>query len=297
MRSILPQLLAGFTLAAMPTVLFGGGELLVFSDDFESRNTLAWSSEAPALPTPDVYRWTDLDLRDPHVYADLPLFGCNDVTDTTPLGATSSANHQIEISISSDADFDGQLDLTSLLAFRPFDALADAGRLDQGGGACAPPSPPASCDWRMPPIPRTVDSDGFAGGTCLEPLVDTTQGYSPAVGSIVGPCFVSEAADTSILLLGARVPIRAARSAAQLGAGDPPLSLSPGLWTGFLRESDADAALVTLPILGTAPLSSYLPGGTGNCAAHDDRDLGPEGESGWWVYFNFVASPVNFVGR
>jgi len=271
--------------------------VFVFNDGFETRNTLAWTSETPALPTPDAYRWSDIDLRDPHVFANLPIFGCSDVTDNTPLGPEQSVNGQIQQSISTDGDAEGGLDLSILHAFRPFDALAVAGRLDVGEGDCPAPNPPASCDWRMPPVPQTVDYDGLAAGTCLEPLANTTGGYSPAIVSATAPCYVSEAFDTTVLLLGANVPLRAARTAAQLGAGVPPSSLSPGLWMGFLRESDADATFVNALSLGTVTLSSLLPGGTGNCAAQNDLDLGPQGESGWWIYFNFVAGPVNFVGR
>jgi len=148
----------------------------------------------------------------------------------------------------------------------------------------------------MPPVPRTVGYDGLATGTCLEPLTGTTHGYSPAVVSAAAPCYLSEPVATSIPLLGASVPLQAVQSAASLGAGDPPTVLSPGLLMGFLREADADATLVTLEGLGTAPLSSFLPGGTGNCAAHDDRDSFG-GESGWWVYLEAVADLVAFTGR
>ena len=269
----------------------------IFLDGFESRNTLGWSAEVPALAAPDVYRWSDLDLRDPHVFANLPVFNCTDVTDTTPLGDQFSVNSQIQQSIATDGDAQGGLDLSNLLAFRPFDALAINGRLDTGEGLCPAPNPPASCDWRMPPVPRTVDYDGLAAGTCLEPLAGTTGGYSPAIASATAPCYVADAVDMTVLLLGANVPLRATRSAAKFGAGDPPGSLTPGLWIGFLRESDADETMVTVPVLGTVALSSLLRGGTGCCSAGDDRDLGPENESGWWIYFNFVAAPVTFTGR
>jgi hypothetical protein len=272
----------------------------LFADGFESRNTLGWSAESPPLATPTVYRWSDLDLRDPHVYANLPIVGCSDVTDTTPAGAQFSVNAQIQASIAGDGDGDGELDLSTLLAFRPFDPLAIAGRLDVGDGACAAPNPPASCGWRMPPIPRTVDYDARTAGTCLAPLAGTTHGYSPSIALAGAPCHVSEPEATAAFpVLGAMVPLREVQSAAHFGSGTPPSSLAPGLFMGFLRESDADATIVSLPGLGIppTPLSAFLPGGTGGCAPHDDRDLGPQNEIGWWVYFNFTAAPVPFTGR
>ena len=49
-------------------------------------------------------------------------------------------------------------------------------------------------------------------------------------------------------------------------------------------------------MVGGHPLSKLFPGGTGSCAGHDDRDTWND-ESGWWIYLNFVASPVTFTGR
>ena len=131
----------------------------------------------------------------------------SDVTDTTPVGAQFSVNAQIQASIATDGNGDGQLDLSTLLAFRPFDPLATAGRLDVGDGACAPPNPPASCDWRMPPIPRTIDYDALTAGVCLAPLAGTTHGYSPAIAPAGAPCYVSEPEATAAFpVLGTMVP-------------------------------------------------------------------------------------------
>ena len=54
-------------------------QVTIFTDGFEGGNPLAWNP-------PTVLRLSDLDLRDPHVFVVLPVFGCSDVTDTTPLG-------------------------------------------------------------------------------------------------------------------------------------------------------------------------------------------------------------------
>jgi len=46
-----------------------------------------------------------------------------------------------------------------------------------------------------------------------------------------------------------------------------------------------------VPLIGGQPLSALLPGGAGNCAAGDDRDM-LNGEPGWWFYFAIEAERV-----
>jgi len=62
---------------------------------------------------------------------------------------------------------------------------------------------------------------------------------------------------------------------------------------GFVREIDADQILIPpdVPLIGGQPLSALLPGGAGNCAAGDDRDM-LNGEPGWWFYFAIEAERV-----
>ncbi len=273
------------------------GPIEIFSDGFESRNTLAWSAEQPPLAAPTVHRLTNIDLRDPHAYVEFIV--CIDITDNDLPGVPgSSVNARLATAIASDDDGDGFLDFSSLLAFRPYDPLATAERIDLGSGDCPQPSPPASCDWRMPPVPQTTDYEAFGLGTCLEPVAGTTTGYSPSIVPPVGSCVVSSPTTLYLSLLGAEVPVLSAQVAAER-FGEPPTELRDGLWMGFLRESDADAILLplTIPIVGGLPISILFPGGAGNCAGHDDRDDGPGGESGWWLYFNFTAAPVSFTGR
>ena len=60
-----------------------------------------------------------------------------------------------------------------------------------------------------------------------------------------------------------------------------------------MSETVANATVLPmdLPVLGGSPISSLLPGGTGNCASHDDRDT-HNGEMGWWFYADFTAAPA-----
>ena len=214
-----------FALVASPS---WAGPIEIFSDGFESRNTLAWSTEQPPLAAPAVHRLTDLDLRDPHFYVE--FIACFDITDNDLPGAPGSAvNTRFAAAIASDDDGDGFLDSSSLLAFRPYDPLATAERIDLGYGDCPEPSPPVSCDWRRPPVPQTSDYEAFGLGTCLEPVVGTTFGYSPSIVLPVDSCAVSSPTTLYLSLLGAEIPVLAAQVAADR-FGEPPTELRDGLW-------------------------------------------------------------------
>ena len=71
--------------------------------------------------------------------------------------------------------------------------------------------------------------------------------------------------------------------------------MTDGLLLGFLLESEADAILIPadIPVVGGQPLSALFPGGTGNCSGGDDRDVHMS-ESGWWLYFNFTATLIDW---
>lgn len=149
----------------------------VFADGFESGNTLAWSASVgePALPPAEVFRLSDLDLRDPHLFVS-PGFGCFDFTDQdVPLFPGSAFNNQLQATITGDSEPDGLLDSSFLLEFRPFDEVAMALRLDIGPGLCSAPVAGTSCApdpsavaqttvaaawlpaaaWRRSPVPLT----------------------------------------------------------------------------------------------------------------------------------------------
>jgi hypothetical protein len=271
----------------------------IFSDDFESANTLAWDARVGIeLPAADAYRYSDLDLRDPHLFVDTIVFGCNDFTDNDlPLGLAPSVNSQIATLITNDGDGDGLLDLSALLLFRPYDAAAGGGRLDQAGGACTAPLAGTNCALDGLSVPRTTSYDALGAGTCLAALAGTTSGYLPAVPAPAGPCFVSAPITAQLGLLGVAVPLSEVQVAAEALSGAPPAGFQAGLLRGFLRESDADLLLLPpeLPLVGGQPVSVLLPGGSGNCAAGDDRDL-LAGESGWWFYFELTADEAAYTG-
>ncbi len=263
-----------------------GGAQEIFGNDFESRNTLAWTSEVPPLEAPTVFRANAIQLKDPHVFGDVGI--CADLT--------SSFNSTLAAQVGSDGDGDGFLDLSLLHAFRPLEVAGVGLRFDTGYGDCVSST---SCSWKLEPVPVTGDYSTEATMVCLEPIAGTTRPSYGTIATPAGPCFVSELGDLVLPLFGVDMTFRGTKVAAQF-TGDPPTALGTGLLMGFLRMSDADSIVVpaSVPIFGGLPLSSAIRGGSGNCATGSDADTGPDSESGWWFYFGFADGEVTtFTGR
>lgn len=272
------------------------GDPALFGDGFESGNTLGWDQRVPPEIAPDAFRFTDLDLRDPHVFVDLPGFGCVDFTDEPlPGGFAPSFNEQLAAAIEEDGDRDGLLDLSVVYGFRPFEPLATALPVDHGVGACLPPADATICDWDIPPVPPRTTYDGLDVGLCLTPHPGTTSGYEPPPAMPMGPCVVTQPRVIPFEIFEHVAPFFASQAAATLVGS--PVALEGGLFLGFLTEADANAILLPeeIPVVGGQPFSVLLPGGEGNCARGDDRDI-HDLESGWWFYFDFTGAQVPFIG-
>lgn len=275
-----------------------GAGTVIFDGSFDSGNTLAWSARMPPLVAPEVYRAADLDLRDPHVFLDVPGFGCQDFTDNPAGGGlVPSLNSQLAAAVTADGDGDLLLDLSVLFGFRPLDVVAVDGRLDRGLGDCTSPLASTVCDWQRPPIPVTAIYQGLAAGSCLAPLPGTTSSYLPAPAEPAAPCYTSSPQQVTLELIGTSLELEDSQAGGEFLGGPPPTSIESGLLLGFLSEAAAGSILLPadLPIVGGQPVSILLPGGAGNCAAGDDRDMN-QGVSGWWFYLDYRAEPVPFIG-
>jgi cysteine-rich repeat protein len=245
--------------------------------------------ENVALP-PTAFRFTELFLRDPHIRVGFVQNIClADVTDTPFAGF--AVNPLIATAMMSDEDMDGLRDFSPVFVFRPLQQSQPTAQLQVGIGECTLATP-GVCSFD--PAPASVTATNASSGTCLAPLPNTTNDYSPAVGSATGPCFSSSAQTLSIVL--ADIPITL--TDAQIGAtyeGNPATGTINGLLRGFLSETQANAISLPadLPVVGGRPLSFVLPGGMGNCAraAESDKDV-HNGVPGWWFYLNFRASAV-----
>lgn len=258
----------GLALAAPVAV----SQEFVFADGFEPLTAM---------------RMTDLALRDPHAYVNA-IFNCADVTDTPLLGF--SLNGAIRARIQADEDGDGWLDANFLQLYRPL-TIAGSGPVDVTGGACTAPMATTAClrDPALTPQPRRYTT--ATSGTCLAAEAGSVRPYTPAVAAIDAPCLRSDTQDMMLDLGGIAIPARASTFAGRF-SGTPAVP-AVGLLSAFVREVDADAVLLPadLPLIGGQPLSSLLPGGTGNCAGHDDRDF-LNGERGWWFHLNYSAAAV-----
>ena len=239
---------------------------------------------------PTAFRFSDLDLRDPHIWVD--VFGtCTDVTEP---GGVFSVNTELEIGVTTDDDGDGKLDLSPVIVMRPLAQAAASNDMSVFFADCNAPIDGTSC---MPGTAAPINGmvTNMASGSCLAPESGTTGGYDPAVVSPSGPCFVSNTQALTVDLSGIPIMLTDARIAATYG-GDPATSLTNGLLVGFISEATAEATTLPadLALVGGQPLSSVLPGGMNSCATADDRDM-HNGASGWWFYLNFPATTVTWT--
>lgn len=238
--------------------------------------------------TPTAFRFTDLDLRDPHIYVD--ALGCSDFTD----GGLFVVNDEIQAGIEQDRDDppDGLLDLSAVIVFRPLDQTSASNGMQIYFAECTAPLASTSCTPGTA-APVVATAANMQSGTCLTPVAGTTTAmYSPDPAMPAGPCFVSDGQSVTIDVAGIPIMLRDARVAATY-SGNPATGMTSGLMIGFLTEADADAATLPadLPLIGGMPFSLVLPGGTGNCADHSDLDDN-NGTPGWWFYLDFTAQTV-----
>ncbi|MGE5319217.1 MAG: hypothetical protein ACM3KD_03455 [Hyphomicrobiaceae bacterium] len=282
-----------------------GTETATATETATSTQTATITDTPTATPTPTaippvVFRIDSLALRDPHVFV-LVLISCNDVTN--PPGVLGfSVNGQITTQITTDADMNGLLDLSLLALFRPLSQPPLAGAdveiatadctTPLGGEVCSPDANP----------PQSTTYANQSSGVCLTPLAGTTGpnnsgSYSPAITTSAAPCFSTTPVTVTFPFGVFTIPLQNVRASATY-VGDPAGQLIDGLMFGFLSETDADAILLpsTLPLIGGQPLSKQLPGGSGSCAAHTAKDIGPLGQPGWYFYLNYTAHQVTWTG-
>lgn len=245
-----------------------------------------------AAAPPVAFRFSDLDLRDPHMW--VSFLGCRDVTDV-PLGGFS-VNGAMQDEIQTDGDSSGHLDFSPLLLFRSYDQSAATQPIEVHFATCTAPMAGSSCSPGTVKVLATATN--MSAGNCLSPVAGTVHGYSPAITSTNAPCFVTSAITLTVALAGIPITLHDAKIAATY-VGNPANDLVNGLLRGFVSEADANATMVptSSPIIGGQPLSTLLAGGDPpgnggkNCAAFSDKDTN-NGVSGWWFYLNFSGTRV-----
>jgi cysteine-rich repeat protein len=266
-------------------------------DDGNMNNGDACSNTCQTNIISTAFRFTDMDLREPHVF--VSFIFCNDVTDNELAGFAVNSKLQDAITMDTDDPPDGLLDLSLVLIFRPLAQLAASTAMALSFPDCTSPMSSTSCTLNPPDMETPSTATNMQAGTCLGTLPNTLKNppYSPnPVGITTAPCFVSDEETITIDLSGIPITLTGARVAAKY-VGNPATGMSNGLVRGFISEADANNTVLPadLPLVGGMPLSSVLPGGQGCCAAHDDRDIGPDGVTmGWWFYLNFTATTVPY---
>src|SRR5450432_1569780 len=142
---------------AIPAAL-GVSPDLIFSDGFE----------------PVSYRFTNLYLRDPHVW--LNALGCDDVTDTTLFGF--SINGKLQTSIQTDGNADGFYDLSYLQRLYPLDENDGAvGAANFVSANCSTTTGACAAEGSTPVSSMYTSA---ATGQCLGVIAGFVNSYSPA---------------------------------------------------------------------------------------------------------------------
>jgi hypothetical protein len=259
-------------------------------DDNNNIDTDACRNNCTRPPT--AFRFRTLELKDPHAFANVSIFGCTDITNGL-LG--NSLNDQLANNMNNDEDNDGFLDLSPVLLFRPLNQTAAVmPPIELQFANCTPPPATSSCsrDASSQIVPLTATNQ--TTGTCLGTLANTVRPYNPAVTTTTAPaggaCFVSNTSTVTFTLAGVDITLTDARIAAAY-QGNPATGATNGLLRGFLSETAANAIILPadLQVVGGMSLGSLLRGGTGNCMSGSDKDTN-NGVTGWWFYLNFTAN-------
>lgn len=237
----------------------------------------------PAPPPPSVFRVTELFLRDPHVFVT-----AIDVTDTPLLGMSINRT-AIPSQLTMDRDGDGMFDQSTLLFLQPFDPRVPEGSLRVIDGRCPVGGGPCSG------VPASLDASWQVAnrleGSCLSPVAGTTGDYRTPITEPAAPCFATTmGSDLTMNFGGTPLEITDVQVSATYQA--TPQQLIGGLFFGYVTDAVAMRAILPsdggLPTAGT-PLSNYIR------AIDKDNDESPNGQPGFWIYFNFVAKPVAYT--
>jgi cysteine-rich repeat protein len=262
---------------------------------------------------PVAFRMSDLDLRDPHTFADVPILGCTDVTNLSIFGQ-NGVNPTIQINIQNDEDGDGLLDLSIAQTFSPLVQTAGSSTMtDLVFPDCTEPMSSTSCTLPAGATHTLATADNFgAPMVCLPAEPGTTNGsYTPAIvfptAPAGGTCYVAAAGTVTFTLSGLPITLEDARIAGEW-FGAPATEIRDGLIRGFLSQATADATIIPEGTTGIAsidgePLSSLFRGGAGNCSqpapATGDRDTytppGGSPTTGWFLYLQFTAVRVPYT--
>jgi cysteine-rich repeat protein len=257
---------------------------------------------------PVSFRLTDLDIRDPHIFATVPILNCTDVTNLSLFGI-NGVNPTIQIKIQTDGnDADNLLDLSIAETFTPLIQTAGSTTsTDLVFPDCTAPMSSTTCTLPIgaPHTVATATNQGSAA-VCLAPVAGTTNAaYTPALVSPTAPgggtCYSATAGNVTFNLAGIPITLQDARIGGEW-FGSPATEIRDGMIRGFLSEATANATTIPEGTTGIdsidgSTLASLLRGGTGSCSQPSpmtgDKDTytppGGTQQTGWYLYLNFTA--------
>jgi len=239
------------------------------------------------------FRFSDLDMREPHTF--LSLLWCRDFTDTTILGM--SANSFFQNDVQKNTNDDGTLKTNYLLVFKSLDTTGSGPLEVYVTSTCSSPMSTTSCDSTSASATFTTYTTS-SSGQCLDAIPGTLHPYNnPAITYSTAPCFTTGTFDLFLTIADIPIYLHDVNISGTF-TGSPVTSISNGLLRGFMYETDANASLLpsSLALIGGKPLSSILAGGSGCCASTSDMDT-LNGVKGWWLYMNFTAPIVPYIGN
>ncbi len=234
-------------------------------------------------------RVNTLNLKDPHTFTLILNVICEDITD--------AINAEFNGQISGDNNTDGYLDLSFVTQYytdQPAYLVSKTLTADIQNADCSAPQTGTTCSPVMEPILGQLSTIPQDIDTCLAPLAGTTTGYLPGVTNTDPPCHSTLPQNITLNLAGIELPLENYQQSLRYQNG---ITTDQGLHMGFISESVAQSVIIppATPVIGGQTFASLLPGGFGSCADHDDRDIGPDGQTlGWWLYFNSESDLVEF---
>ena len=224
----------------------------------------------------DAFRIGTVAIRDPHFFA--PVLG--DVT-------ASVVNSDLNENLAEDDqdDPDGYLDLAWVLLFDELDQRDGAvNAFTFANARCTAPLNNTECSLAPGSTEYTADATVVASGECSTIDQGHLTSYEMDPGPptpTMGPCFTASGVDITVMGTSFALPLTDVSASAQF-SGDPAQALIEGNMVGFLHEDTAAETDVSLPAVGSIPISGLL--------REEDKD-----GDGWWVYLSFTAQRTTWL--
>jgi hypothetical protein len=200
----------------------------------------------------------------------------------------SGVNNYFANALESDSQpADGVLDIGFVLTFDPLDQTDDnGGQFVLVNAACTAPAPSMSCT--LAPGTFAFNSTYLSSITeCYAPDPDELSTYDDPPSSpspTMGPCFVTQPFDVTLITPAFTMPLSSATVAARY-AGDPADELLQGNVRGFISESVASTVMLNSAVFNNTSLADVL--------RAEDMD---QNATGWMFHVSFTAVPVDYDG-